>query len=164
MREHMITVATLNVKGLNNRNKCKETLTLIKSYKIDIIIIQETNLNNISMQSFLKNQWHFDSIWSSKMAILSGNRKINFSNQQISHSGRVITVNFYLKHLTFQATNVYTPPNIADRQFFFEEWALSINVNTINIVARDFNMNLDPIDNRISHSQSHYDPTPNSKK
>src|SRR5260364_344813 len=146
--EHMITVATLNVKGLNNRNKCKETLTLLKTYKIDVILIQETNLNDIFMQSFLKNQWHLDSIWSSKVAILSGNRKINFSNQQISHNGRVITVNFHLKHLTFQPTNVYAPPNIADRWVFFEEWAPSINVNTINIVGGDFNMNLDPIDNR----------------
>lgn len=56
--EHVITVATLNVKGLNNRIKCKETLTLLKSYNIDIILIQETNLHNTSMQNFLKSQWY----------------------------------------------------------------------------------------------------------
>src|SRR5260363_48505 len=142
--EHIITVATLNVKGLMNRNKCKETLTLLKSYQIDVIFIQETNLNDTSMQNFLKSQWHLDSIWSSKAAILAGNRRISFNNQQISHNGRVIKANFQLKHLTFQATNVYAPPNIMDKRNFLEEWAPSIDINAINIVAGDFNTNLNP--------------------
>src|SRR6185437_2500443 len=159
--EHIITVATLNVKGLNNRNKCKETLTLLKTYKLDVIFIQETNLNDTSMKNFLKSQWHLDSIWSSKAAILAGNRRISFNNQQISNNGRVIKANFQLKHLTVQATNVYATPNIVERSNFLEEWAPSIDINAINIVAGDFNTNLNPIVDRISQSQSHYDPTRN---
>jgi len=42
----MIKIATLNVKGLNNRPKAQKTLTLLKSYNLDIIMIQETNLKD----------------------------------------------------------------------------------------------------------------------
>jgi exonuclease III len=52
----LIKIATLNVKGLNNQEKQKKTLTLIKSYKLDLILLQETNLNNNSTQNFLKQQ------------------------------------------------------------------------------------------------------------
>ena len=49
-------IATLNVKGLNNQQKQWNTLTLLKSYKLDIIMLQETNLNDQNTQNFLKNQ------------------------------------------------------------------------------------------------------------
>ena len=48
-------IATLNVKGLNNQQKQWNTLTLLKSYKLDIIMLQETNLNNNNILNFLKN-------------------------------------------------------------------------------------------------------------
>ena len=54
--KHKIKIATLNVKGLNDRGKQQKTLTLLKSYNLDIIMIQETNLNNKNTQNFLKNQ------------------------------------------------------------------------------------------------------------
>jgi exonuclease III len=55
-------IATLNVKGLNNQQKQRNTLTLLKSYKLDLIMLQETNLNDEKTQNFLKNQWIYDSI------------------------------------------------------------------------------------------------------
>ncbi|CAG8492613.1 9715_t:CDS:2, partial [Gigaspora rosea] len=79
--------------------------------------------------NFFKNQWHIDSIWSSKVAILARNRKISFSNQHIQHNGRA--------------------------------WVPSRNTNTINIIACDFNTNLNPTNDRISQAQNHYDPTRN---
>src|SRR5438270_803189 len=36
-----LKIVTLNVKGLNNQQKQRNTLTLLKSYKLDIIILQE---------------------------------------------------------------------------------------------------------------------------
>ena len=57
-----LKIATLNVKGLNDRGKQQNSLTLLKSYKLDIIMLQETNLNNEKMQSFLKQQWTYYSI------------------------------------------------------------------------------------------------------
>ena len=51
-----LKIATLNVKGLNDRGKQQKTLTLLKTYKLSIIMLQETNLNNEKTQTFLKQQ------------------------------------------------------------------------------------------------------------
>ena len=72
----MVKIATLNVKGLNNRSKAQKTLTLLKSYNINIIMLQETNLKETSTRKFLVQQWGFDSLWSSKTTILVGKRNI----------------------------------------------------------------------------------------
>jgi exonuclease III len=57
-----LKIATLNVKGLNDKQKQQNTLTLLKSYNLDIILLQETNLNNGKTREFLQQQWIFDSI------------------------------------------------------------------------------------------------------
>ena len=51
-----IKIGTLNVKGLNNQQKQRNTFTLLKSYNLDIIMLQETNLNNKDTQTFLQQQ------------------------------------------------------------------------------------------------------------
>ena len=114
-----LKIATLNVKGLNDRGKQQNLLTLLKSYKLDIIMLQETNLNNEKMQSFLKQQWTYNSIWTKKTAILAENKDIEFKNIQTSHKGRIISENFVFKGYSLKLTNVYTPPNISDRILFF---------------------------------------------
>ena len=48
-----IKIATLNIKGLNNKSKVQRTLTLLKSYKLDIILLQETNLTDTATRNFL---------------------------------------------------------------------------------------------------------------
>ena len=80
-----LKIATLNVKGLNDRGKQQRTLTLLKSYNLDLIMIQETNLNNENTQNFLKQQWIYNSYWSNKVAILAGNKNIIFKNMKIEH-------------------------------------------------------------------------------
>ncbi|CAG8795730.1 13927_t:CDS:2, partial [Cetraspora pellucida] len=57
-------------------------------------------------------------------------------NAQESLNGRVIIVDFTFGHNLFRITNVYAPPN-----------------------PGDFNVNLDPISNRISQSPQHNDPS-----
>ena len=57
-----LKLATLNVKGLNDRGKQTNTFTILKSHKLDIIFLQETNTSNEKVRSFLKKQWIFDSI------------------------------------------------------------------------------------------------------
>ena len=57
-----IKIATLNIKGLNNKSKAQRTLTLLKSYKLDIILLQETNLTDTATRNFLSQQWNYDSI------------------------------------------------------------------------------------------------------
>ena len=154
-----VKIATLNVKGLNNKSKQQNLLTLLKSYKLDIIMLQETNLNNKKTQEFLKQQWIYDSIWTKKTAILAGSKDIEFKNIQISHEERVITTDIVFKGYSLRITNVYAPPNISDRVIFFNDWKPQIKENSINIIARDFNVNLNPKDNRISQAIAQQDST-----
>src|SRR5690242_12205477 len=154
-----IKIATLNVKGLNNPDKAQKTLTLLKYYHIDIIMLQETNLENKDTREFLQNQWGYSSYWASKTAILTSNRSISFENIKESHNGRVITTEFIHKQQPFQLINVYAPPNIEDRVRFFNSWAPQIEERKINILAGDFNTNLDPQRNRISQASITNDST-----
>src|SRR5690242_17530375 len=154
-----IKIATLNVKGLNNPDKAQKTLTLLKSYHIDIIMLQETNLENKDTREFLHNQWGYSSHWATKTAILSSNRNILFQNIKESHNGRVITAEFTYNQQPFRLINVYAPPNVEDRSKFFNSWAPQVEEDKINILAGDFNTNLDPLKNRISQAAITNDPT-----
>src|ERR1700752_2846822 len=113
-----VYIATLNVKGLNNQEKQRKTLTLLKSYKLDIILLQETNLENQNTRDFLKKQWPFDSIWADKTAILASKKEIKLQDPQTSHERRVISTKITYKDHFFQVTNVYAP-NSKDRKDFF---------------------------------------------
>ncbi|CAG8588963.1 5997_t:CDS:2, partial [Racocetra persica] len=75
-------------EGLNDRYKCQKTMTMLKTYKIELIMLQETNLTNNSTRNFLKQQWGYDSIWTARVAILAGNREIKFENIEESYQGR----------------------------------------------------------------------------
>ena len=84
-----LKIATLNVKGLNNKDKQRITLTLLKSYQMDIIFLQETNTTDKNTRDFLKAQWIYESIWTSKTAILAGNKEIEFKSTKIEMDNRI---------------------------------------------------------------------------
>jgi exonuclease III len=157
MTKSKLTTATLNVKGLNDKQKQRNTLTLLKSYKLDIILLQETNLSNKDTREFLQQQWPFDSIWSSKAAILAGNKNILFRDNKIEQNGRVITTTTSYKNHILKITNVYAPPNQSDRILFFNRWTPTINPEAINIIGGDFNTNIYPDRDRISASLAQKD-------
>ncbi|CAG8785935.1 18275_t:CDS:1, partial [Gigaspora rosea] len=54
---------------------------------------------------------------------------------------------------------MYAPPNIEDRVAFFNRWSPQIDEEVVNIVAGDFNINLDLYKNRISQAEPHNDPS-----
>jgi exonuclease III len=154
-----IKVATLNVKGLNNKSKAQKTLTLLKTYKLDIIFLQETNLEDVSTRNFLAQQWKYDSIWSSKTAILAGNKGIKFTNSQKLKEGRIIITRTTYKHYNYLLTNVYAPPRQDERKNFFSNWTPTKDEEVINIVAGDFNTNINSEKNRISQAPPQRDPS-----
>jgi len=121
MTKSKLTTATLNIKRLNDKQKQRNTLILLKSYKLDIILLQETNLSNKDTREFLQQQWPFDLVWSSKAAILAGNKNILFRDNKIEQNRRVITTTISYRNYTLKITNVYAPPNQSDRILFFNQ-------------------------------------------
>ena len=148
----MIKIATLNVKGLNNRPKAQNTLTLLKSYNLDVIMLQETNLKDSKTRNFLAQQWGFDSFWSSKTAILAGNKNIKFFDTKESYNGRVTSAKTEIKQQPFFFTNVYAPPSHEERYTFLQNWTPQSTEEHICIIGGDFNTNLNPHKNRISQA------------
>jgi exonuclease III len=154
-----IKIATLNVKGLNNKAKAHKTLILLKSYNLDIIAIQETNLNDLNTRTYLAQQWGFDSFWTSKTAILAGKKNIKIKETTTTHEDRVIQAKIHIKNFNFSFTNVYAPPHPKDRLNFFSIWSPQIDEGFINILAGDFNVNINPQKDRISQAPIQNDPT-----
>ncbi|CAG8691116.1 15892_t:CDS:1, partial [Gigaspora rosea] len=134
-------------------------MTLLKSYKLDLILIQEINLHDYAIRNFLAQQWTFNSFWTSKTAILAGRKEINLEEIKESYNGRVLSARFNFKRHSYMITNVYAPPNIEDRVTFFNSWSPQIDEEAINIIARDFNVNLNPYENRISRAEPYNDPS-----
>ncbi|CAG8680749.1 10511_t:CDS:2, partial [Dentiscutata erythropus] len=115
---------------------------------------KENTPPNINDEGFITP---FESIWTDKTAILAGRRDLKLQNPQTSHEGRVITADIlYKKHL-FKITNVYASPNMKDMTTFFKNWIPSFDEDKINIIAGDFNTNLDPTINRISQANAQND-------
>ena len=100
------------------------------------------NLNDKNTLNFLKNQWIFDSIQTSKTAILTENKNIIFTDIEIDLDNRIISTNFVYKELIFQISNIYTPPNPSNKKLFFKKQLPQLKENSINIIAGDFNTNL----------------------
>ena len=55
-QDFKLKIAMLNIKELNDKGKQQKTLTLLKTYRLSIIMLQETNLNNEKTLTFLKQQ------------------------------------------------------------------------------------------------------------
>ncbi|CAG8802700.1 4863_t:CDS:1, partial [Gigaspora rosea] len=144
---------------LNDRYTRQQTITLLKTYKIELVMIQETNLDNNNTRNFLKQQWGYDSVWMSKVAILARNRDIKFENVEESHQGSVLSAEFQYRKRSFRAVNIYAPPALEERVRFIDGWSINKNTNVVNIVAGDFNVNLDLEVNRISHVTPNNDPS-----
>ncbi|CAG8826585.1 6079_t:CDS:1, partial [Gigaspora rosea] len=49
--------------------------------------------------------------------------------------------------------NVYAPSSVRERMMFLNNWTLVIDKEAINIIARDFNINLKLLENRISQAE-----------
>ncbi|CAG8774898.1 5793_t:CDS:2, partial [Gigaspora rosea] len=73
---------------LNDSGKQTTVLTLIKSYNLDLIMLQETNLYNNTTRQFLKNQWTFDLVWTKRTAILARKKEIKFEEIEIKIDDR----------------------------------------------------------------------------
>ncbi|CAG8473685.1 19470_t:CDS:2 [Dentiscutata erythropus] len=92
----------------------------------------------------MKKQWPFDSVWADKTAILANKKEIKLQDPQTSHRGRIISTRIAYKDHMFHVTNVYAPPNNKDRSEFFEGWSPFWDEESINILGRDFNVNINP--------------------
>ena len=113
-----LSVATLNVNGLNNPKKRESVLRALRREKLDIIALQETFLNAETDYDYLKQRWggclHFNAAVSSRsrgvMTLFGPHFKCDSLRVLYkSGDGRILVSSFTYESETFIIVNTYSP-------------------------------------------------------
>lgn len=157
-----VTLASWNVRGINNRVKRFKVFSYLKSISADIIFLQETHIKH-NEQRLLRCNWVsqvFQSTFSCRargVAILF-RRTIPFKHiSTISDpNGRYVIVSGLIFSVHITLLNLYGP-NYDDPSFFRKVFNLLPNLsNTHLIIGGDFNLVLDPtLDRTPARSVGH---------
>ena len=116
--ESPLSVATLNVNGLNNPKKRESVLRALRREKLDIIALQETFLNAETDYDYLKQRWggclHFNAAVSSRsrgvMTLFGPHFKCDSLRVLYkSEDGRILVSSFTYESETFIIVNTYSP-------------------------------------------------------
>src|SRR5947209_10357220 len=154
----LLSVITLNVKGLSDNNKRYSTFLSLRSLSADIILLQETNITP-SLVSFVQSQWFHPSFWNHYTAILINNKNIMVENLEELLDGRHQILNCSLNGVLFKINNIYSPPHRAERLTFWSKITIPFNLDYVNIVGGDFNCVLNPTMDRESAASYQLDPS-----
>lgn len=143
----MLNVVSLNCKGLRDNAKRQALFLLLKSKNIDIIFLQETHVDCLSLAKQYSNEWggkcyfSFGGFHSSGVGILF--RK-NFAFQeksfQFDNDGRLLCLNIIVNNECYKLVNIYAPNNEKDRKLFFNSLDTVLQGKMNKILCGDFNM------------------------
>ena len=144
-----VTFATLNVNGLNAKEKQYDLNEFTSNYRLDIILIQEHNLNDNYDLEFIERSYdaYVNTCSNLKGGVLILIRKhagINIINVQYHHSSRIIHMTIKIDEFYFKILNIYghSGPNLMKEreELFSEEMLYYLQGNLDNvIVGGDFN-------------------------
>ena len=155
-----INIATLNVNGINDYNKCLSIFNTLKTLNCEIIALQETHIIQKNIEQ-VKSLWPYDSVWnpapssnSCGTAILLG-PKTEKKGYTMDTTGRIITLKTQYNDNDIQITNIYAPNDNQHREHFFDQITNYMYNNTNHsIITGDFNMVEKPEIDRVPPSKS----------
>ena len=142
-----LQIASLNVRGLQNKNKRNRIFQYFKSKKYDIILLQET-YSTPQDENIWKKEWEGPTFFSSLnnhkcgVAILCTNNrnKLKAFYENTHKPGRHLSIKIDMESSSFIITNIYTPNIPRKRKKFFQKLETYIKNNNNNILGGDFNM------------------------
>ena len=123
--ENLQTVS-LNVRGLQNKNKRNRIFQHFKTKNYDVILLEETHSTQQDENEWTK-EWEEPAFFSllnntkCGVAILCNNNKNKF-NATYEHSdnaGRPVTIKIETETCTLKITNIYAPNISKKRKIFF---------------------------------------------
>ena len=145
-----INIATLNVRGLNNKNKRNVIYSWLKNKSYDICFLQETFCT-------LRNSDNFSTGWRGKIfhsctdsahsrgvaILINKNLDCDIVSSKSDNGGRIVLVNVVINNIGYTLVNVYAPNTAAERVTFFCQLRQFVNMHAINksrlIIGGDFN-------------------------
>lgn len=135
---HNIRIATLNCCGLtkiNQEKKQKKFIRFLRNSGVDILVLQETHANNMTIQDSFNMQFQtHSSTWTKHCGILSLNKHYSVSTNCVGIDGRFILSNIVPsihydsydnttnnQHTILQILNIYAPAVRQERKLFYAQ-------------------------------------------
>ena len=142
-----LQIASLNIRGLQNKNKRNRIFQYFKSKKYDIILLQQT-YSTPQDENIWKKEWEAPAFFSSLnnhkcgVAILCTNnqKKLKASYENSHKPGRHLSIKIEMESSSFIITNIYAPNIPKKRKKNFQNLQTFITNNNNNILGGDFNM------------------------
>ena len=147
---------TINIRGVNDKNKRQRFFAMLEALAIDFIFLQETYTSETDYQN-IANDWRGMSIWNhgpdkhtNGTAILFKNSlNFNIIDTKKDNDGRILITTIEIEQEIIALTNIYAPTIPKDRPSFFKGLKEIIPDNASPIIAGDFNMVTDPTHDRV---------------
>ena len=146
-----LNIATLNINGMKSYTKQSDLLQLMKTHLFDIVFLQETHVDSISLANAIKSRFDCDAYWSlghnrsSGVGILlSPNLKTKIQKFDTDLDGRCLSIDLLINENPYRLINIYAPNNEKDRKQFFNDLSKYLVCNRNLILGGDFNCILNP--------------------
>lgn len=149
----MLTLATLNIRGA--RDKTHYINNIINKQKIDILLLQETNIGTIEEANKLdayigiKNSLHSTGFNCRGTSILCTSEKHKIKSTYTDKQGRIACITLNIDKTEITIINVYAPTHRQEQKHFYHTLNELINTEYKNktiLLAGDFNMVIDDTD------------------
>ena len=143
-----LNITTVNVQGLQDKQKRMNLFQSLRNENYDVIAIQETHCDFNSL-SVWNDEWGGASVWThhasdqAGVAILfNSKRSVNILRHSACNEGRILTVTAEIDSSIFQFVNVYgpNPTSLLESNAFFSQIKLLMDESIQPIILGDFNM------------------------
>lgn len=156
----LLSVASLNTRGLNDPIKCLSAFNFLYSENNDISLLQECNIPYKDNYKDFEKRWPYgQSVWSGDnnnrstgVAILFKGQNFNIQRVQRVIDGRVLCVDLSYYNIHLRVINVYCPVELQERLKLLNVLQPLLVCNREVILGGDFNCLLDKKDKLTTSS------------
>ena len=129
-----VSLASINVNGVAEHHKRNKVFEALRSLRIDIFVLQETHLADLSQGKTWENEWGGQAVWSpgsnrsaGVAVLIHPNSSVTLSDHKTDLAGRVLSVKLSRDNFSFQLLNLDAPSNHGDRKHFFSNlWRFTL--------------------------------------
>ena len=121
----MVSIITINVQGLRQKNRRQTAFSFFRRHKRDIILLQETHWTD-ELEAEIRNDWGHDILLSNGTANARGtamlfNPRLDYSLQNINKdsNGRIVSALIELDNREINIVNIYAPSTDTERRQFY---------------------------------------------
>ncbi len=141
-----LNIATFNVNGMRAADTQSELFNLCKLHTFDILLLQETHMDNKRMTDGFAQELNYKCIWSfgtnrscGVAILLSDDLDYKLEKHEYDFDGRLLFVDIEIHDVKYRIINIYAPNIEKDRKVFFVNLSRYLTCNRHIIMGGDFN-------------------------